>query len=185
LIDVKSLLIEQERLHESRGESRPAPVDDLDSALHAYQGRARSGGKGKARRTRGSDSDSDSGFSWGNPHSERGCWRCGKDGHIAAKCIYDMPSWRRDEVLRESAKRANKASRHSPPPHKSSSSKSHRRETAASSYVVAHISSPSSSDSESSSDEADAAHLVRPHSRAPLDDLPCRERKDIMRRLQA
>lgn len=42
------------------------------------------------------------GFKWCNPKNEGHCHRCGRAGHIAARCIYDMPQEVVDWVLASS-----------------------------------------------------------------------------------
>ncbi|KZS87976.1 hypothetical protein SISNIDRAFT_395390, partial [Sistotremastrum niveocremeum HHB9708] len=39
------------------------------------------------------------GFRWCDPSHEGHCHRCGRAGHIAARCIYDMPQKIKDYVL--------------------------------------------------------------------------------------
>lgn len=41
----------------------------------------------------------DKGFRWCDPTNERHCHRCGRSGHIAALCIYDMPQHIKDWVM--------------------------------------------------------------------------------------
>jgi hypothetical protein len=40
------------------------------------------------------------GFRWCDPTNEGHCHRCGRSGHIAARCIYDMPQQIKDWVMR-------------------------------------------------------------------------------------
>jgi hypothetical protein len=39
-------------------------------------------------------------FDWGNQEKREGvCYRCGKSGHVAAKCIHDMPKKVKDAII--------------------------------------------------------------------------------------
>ncbi|KAF8169895.1 hypothetical protein K438DRAFT_1854860 [Mycena galopus ATCC 62051] len=54
----------------------------------------------------------DKGFHWCDPTNENHCHRCGRSGHIAARCIYDMPQHIKDWVMHNSPrKRANTVQR--------------------------------------------------------------------------
>ncbi|KAF7333941.1 hypothetical protein MSAN_02396000 [Mycena sanguinolenta] len=50
------------------------------------------------------------GFHWCDPTNENHCHRCGRSGHIAARCIHDMPQHIKDWVMNSSpCERANTA----------------------------------------------------------------------------
>lgn len=113
LASVKALLIEQEMLAESRGDSKLTSASDAhDSALKANASRkdyskSRNGNR-KRRDVQSDQSDGESDvFSWGNPQSDDACFRCGKPGHIAATCMYKMPDWRCKEILEQRRKHAD------------------------------------------------------------------------------
>jgi hypothetical protein len=46
-----------------------------------------------------SSPEDDKGFRWCDPTNEGHCHRCGRPGHIAARCIYDMPQVVKDWVM--------------------------------------------------------------------------------------
>lgn len=43
------------------------------------------------------------GFRWCNPTSEKDCHRCGRSGHVAARCMYNMPQEVKDWVMATSS----------------------------------------------------------------------------------
>ncbi|KAJ3560336.1 hypothetical protein NP233_g10907 [Leucocoprinus birnbaumii] len=65
----------------------------------------RSSSYGPASSTSHSPSPIDSkGFRWCNPSNEGHCHRCGRAGHIAARCIFDMPQEVKDWVMTTSSR---------------------------------------------------------------------------------
>lgn len=57
-----------------------------------------SGGAGAGDRPRAPSRD-DRGYRWCDPTNEGHCHRCGRSGHIAARCVHDMPQHVKDWVL--------------------------------------------------------------------------------------
>ena len=51
----------------------------------------------------------DGGFRWCDPSNEGHYHRCGRAGHIAARCIYNMPQHVKDWVLGASSFRSQSA----------------------------------------------------------------------------
>lgn len=78
--------------------SEPSPI-----ALAARAGGRRgfgTGGSGYGAGGSGYGSREDEkGFRWCDPTQESACHRCGRPGHIAARCIHDMPQHVKDWVM--------------------------------------------------------------------------------------
>ncbi|KAJ7694411.1 hypothetical protein B0H17DRAFT_1275499 [Mycena rosella] len=68
-------------------------------------GRSR-GHAGDSGGGRGSD---DKGYHWCDPTNENHCHRCGRSGHIAARCIHDMPQHIKDWVMDNSPRERSHA----------------------------------------------------------------------------
>lgn len=65
-------------------------------------GRGRSGGfggQGSGLGSGGSGTVDGKGYRWCDPSKEGCCHRCGRQGHQAYRCIYDMPSHIKDSVM--------------------------------------------------------------------------------------
>lgn len=63
-------------------------------------GTSRSGGsKTYTRSTSPTIVEDEKGYRWCDPSNENCCHRCGRSGHIAARCVYDMPPDIKDWVL--------------------------------------------------------------------------------------
>lgn len=79
-------------------------VEDTSSG---FAGRVSQGFNRTGRRPERSDSSHNSssghidknGFSWCDPTNSDGCHRCGRPGHIAATCMYDMPQHVKDWIM--------------------------------------------------------------------------------------
>lgn len=56
------------------------------------------GGRAGADSSKGPSRD-DNGYRWCDPSNEGHCHRCGRSGHIAARCIHDMPQHVKDWVM--------------------------------------------------------------------------------------
>lgn len=80
--------------------SEPAPV--ALAAQDARRGGRRDYGSGGGRFGSGGNggaSREDKGYCWCDPSNEGHCHRCGRSGHIAARCVHDMPQHVKDWVL--------------------------------------------------------------------------------------
>lgn len=51
----------------------------------------------------------DKGFRWCNPTNEGACHRCGRTGHIAARCMYNMPQEVKDWIMAGSSQNSHPA----------------------------------------------------------------------------
>jgi len=51
----------------------------------------------------------DKGFRWCNPANEGACHRCGRIGHIAARCMYNMPQEVKDWIMAGSSQNSHAA----------------------------------------------------------------------------
>lgn len=65
-------------------------------------------GSGHALGSDGSPVDN-KGFRWCNPTNEGACHRCGRTGHIAARCMYNMPQEVKDWILAGSSQNSHDA----------------------------------------------------------------------------
>jgi len=66
----------------------------------------RNNGQQSRHGVQGSPVDS-KGFRWCNPTNEGACHRCGRTGHIAARCMYDMPQEVKDWLMAGSPQNRN------------------------------------------------------------------------------
>src|SRR5882762_320406 len=82
-----------------------APIDSVikdESLLYAQKG-GRHGSGGGGSKPKFDD------FDWGNSKGRDGvCFRCGRAGHVAGKCVADMPADAKDHVLNHHAHFASK-----------------------------------------------------------------------------
>lgn len=85
LADVKTILT-------SSGASDPVIIksEPIDSVLASQEGR---------RRTRRTSLTDEKGFIWCNTDRDGVCHRCGRAGHIAARCMYNMPQAVKDYIM--------------------------------------------------------------------------------------
>ncbi|KAJ7102797.1 hypothetical protein C8R44DRAFT_808560 [Mycena epipterygia] len=66
-----------------------------------------SGGSGGA--PHGDQNSDDKGYHWCDPTNENHCHRCGRSGHIAARCIHNMPQHIKDWVMNNSSRERSHA----------------------------------------------------------------------------
>lgn len=103
LEQVKSILLGSGR---SAVQVKSEPNDIALAAQDARRGGGRNRfGSGGGQKVLDSDSDrrtpsrDDKGYRWCDPTNEGHCHRCGHSGHIAARCIHDMPQHVKDWVM--------------------------------------------------------------------------------------
>ncbi|KAJ7591892.1 hypothetical protein C8J56DRAFT_1131177 [Mycena floridula] len=111
VVEVRAALIEWEESKKAPKSTDVAVADDsagtkteLASALRAlkaFEARFKSSGRHLSSRSDDSGPEDNPAFSWLNPRSEGCCDRCGKKGHHARSCVYNMPVKVKDKVLRK------------------------------------------------------------------------------------
>lgn len=85
--------------------SEPSDVALAAQGFRRGGGRGHSGSGGGHHRSdsgspeRRAPSRDDKGYRWCDPTKEGHCHRCGRSGHIAARCIHDMPQHVKDWVM--------------------------------------------------------------------------------------
>ncbi|KAJ7578314.1 hypothetical protein C8J56DRAFT_1112402 [Mycena floridula] len=111
VVDVRAALIEWEeskktpKSNEAIGVTSDSADNDINEAsalraeLKALQARFKRSGRNSSSRSDDSEPEDDSAFSWLNPRSDGYCDRCGKKGHHARSCVYDMPAKVKDKIL--------------------------------------------------------------------------------------
>jgi hypothetical protein len=71
----------------------------------------------KADHSSGHGSVDNKGYRWCNPVNNQGCHRCGRTGHIAARCMYEMPQHVKDWLMAPRSRSSSPSPKQ--PPHNS------------------------------------------------------------------
>lgn len=170
LSQIQASLVEYESSRKAK-ESNSAHVEAVLAA------RSKNGSKSKGRgshsrhskHSKHSSDVDEHGCSWGEPQTDDACWRCGKPGHIASKCVADMPKHIKDRILR--GERANTAassdsdssSDESPPSRRKSHAKTARAHVSSSrSYSLGQLESAESNSGSDSTTEETRAFMAMP-----------------------